>query len=105
MIKKDEDNNEEPIKTVVVKSVKASAKRQLKVKWSKVSDVSGYQMQYALDKKFVKDSHTKNTKATSVTIKKLKSERKYFIRVRCYKQSEGKKIYGEWSKPKSCMTK
>jgi len=59
----------------VLKSVKVSAKRQLKVKWNKVSGVSGYQVQYALDKKFVKDSHIKNVKGTSITIKKLKTRR------------------------------
>lgn len=40
-----------------------------------------------------------------VTIKKLESRKKYFIKVRTYTKVKGKKVYGKWSKRISVKVK
>ena len=42
---------------------------------------------------------------TTVTVKKLKSGKKYSFRVRAYKKVGGKTYYGAWSKTKSVKVK
>ena len=76
--------------------------------WSKTAGVKGYQIQLATDKKFKKNKKSitiKKQKTTKTTVKKLKSKKKYFVRVRTYKTVNGKKVYSSWSKIKSVKTK
>ena len=61
-----------------------------------VKDAKGYQLQYALNKKFKKKKSIQ-TKKTKYTIKKLKKKKTYYIRVRAYKMNGKKKVYGKWS--------
>ncbi len=78
-----------------------------KVKWKKRANITGYQIQVATDKKFKKNAKTvvvKKQKTTTATIKKLKSKKKYYVRIRTYKNSNNKKIYSPWSKVKSTKT-
>ena len=91
-----------PISTTTITSVKAENKT-IKVKWKKRANITGYQIQVATDKKFKKNAKTvvvKKQKTTTATIKKLKSKKKYYVRIRTYK---GKK-YSKWSKVKSIKT-
>lgn len=80
-------------------------KKSIVVKWKKqTAQTKGYQIQYATDKKFKKNVKlvtVKNNKKTSVTIKKLKAKKKYYVRIRTYKG----KCYSSWSKSKSVKTK
>ncbi len=57
------------------------------VKWKKVSGVTGYQIQYATNKKFknAKTTTVKGANKTSKTVKKLNGNKKYYVRVRTYK--------------------
>lgn len=93
-------------KPTKIKSIK-KAKKSLKIKWRKVSGVKGYQIQYSVSKKFKKSKKAtvKNGRITSKTIKKLKAKKKYYVRVRTYSVTKGKKYYSKWSKVKSCKTK
>ena len=96
------------VKKATVKKVKSTKKKTIQVQWKKISGVTGYQVQAALDKKFKKGKKTytvKKAKTTKKTIKKLKSRKKYFVRVRAYKTVGGKKYYGIWSKVKSVKVK
>ncbi len=79
---------------------KRQKKNQIQVKFKKVKDAAGYQAQYAVNKKF-KKAKTISVKKTRVILKKLKKGKKYYIRVRAYRQSGGNKVYGSWSKKKS----
>ncbi len=92
-----------------VKVSKTKAKKNaLAVFWNKMIDVSGYQIQVATDKKFKKNKKTVTVakqNASKKTVKKLKSKKKYYVRVRSYKIVNGKKAYGKWSKIKSVKTK
>ena len=40
----------------------------------------------------------KSNKTTRTVIKKLKKGKTYYVRIRAYKTSKGKKIYGAYSK-------
>ena len=94
-------------KSAKIKKVKA-AKKAIAVEWKKVSGVKGYQVQVATDKKFKKNKKTvtvKKQKTTKVTVKKLKSKKKYYVRIRTYKTVNGKKVYSSWSKVKTVKTK
>ena len=94
-------------KKVKVASAKAG-KKSIKVTWKKVKGIKGYQIQYSTNKKFKKGNKTitiKSTKSTSATIKKLKSKKKYYVRMRTYKVVNGKKVYSAWSKAKSVKVK
>ena len=78
------------------------------VKWKKKSGITGYQIQYSSDKKLKKNNKSVTVtkqKTTKATVKKLKSKKKYYVRVRTYKTVNGKKIYSSWSKVKSVKTK
>lgn len=79
------------------------AKKKLSIYWKKISNCSGYEIQYSLKSSFKskKSIKIKSRKTLSKTIKSLKSNKKYYIRIRAYKQVEGKKIYGDYSKIKS----
>lgn len=89
------------IKGLVVKNQK---KFKVKVIWKKLTKVSGYQIQYAPNKKF-KKAKSKMVKSTSAMIKKLKKKKTYFVRVRAYKLVDGKKVYGKWSAVKKVKIK
>lgn len=94
-------------KKVKVASAKAG-KKSIKVTWKKVKGIKGYQIQYSTNKKFKKGNKTitvKSAKSTSATIKKLKSKKKYYVRMRTYKIVNGKKVYSAWSKAKSVKVK
>lgn len=84
-----------PAKVTKVK-LKSPKKKQLKVTWKKIKGAK-YQVQYSL-KKSMKKSNLKNTKKNKIVLKKLKSNKKYYIRVRAYKTVNGKTYLGKWSK-------
>ena len=95
-----------PKKTSIKKLSKG--KKKFTVTWAKVSGVKGYQIQYSSDKKLKKNNKSVTVtkqKKTKATVKKLKSKKKYYVRVRTYKTVNGKKIYSSWSKVKSVKTK
>ena len=94
-------------KNTSIKKLKKS-KKAIVVNWKKVSGIKGYQIQVATDKKLKKNAKTvvvKKQKTTTATIKKLKSKKKYYVRIRTYKITNNKKVYSSWSKVKSVVTK
>ena len=92
--------------TTKIRKVK-SKKRTLKVTWEKVKEATGYKIQYSLKKNFKKSKikTVKKASTTSLTIKKLKSKKKYYIRIRTYKIVGGKTYQSNWSKAKAKKTK
>lgn len=91
-------------------SVKISAvSKGFKFSWKKVKDASGYQIQYSTSSKFKSaKTVTVNSKTTSKTIKKLKTNKKYYVRIRTYKtvkaNGNNTKVYSSWVN-KSVKTK
>ena len=97
-----------------VGGVKATATttNSITLKWNKVSGASGYRIyQYnTKTKKYVAlgsvSSKTTTTgKTSSTTLKKLKSKKTYYVRVRAYKELNGKKVYSAWSSVKKIKVK
>lgn len=92
-----------------LKSVKNSGKKQIKVTWKKQKkQTTGYKIQYTTDKKFkksVKASTITKNKYTSKTIKKLKKNKKYYVRICTYKKVGKTTYYSTWSKVKSVKVK
>lgn len=98
-------------KSTSLSSVKAGSKK-LTVKWKKqTSQITGYQIQYSTSSNFTSPKTVTVSKSgtTSNTISKLKSKKKYYVRVRTYKNvkvdDKTTKIYSSWSKSKSIKTK
>ncbi len=84
-----------------------AGKKKLTVKWAKKTKIQGYQIQISLKKNFKKKISKKVSKAktTSLTIKKLKANKKYYVRIRTYKIVNKKIYYSSWSKIKNKKTK
>ncbi len=84
-----------------------SAKKKLTVRWKKQSGVSGYQIQYGTKKTFnkAKTITINRANATKKTIKKLRSRKKYYVRIRTYNTVSGKMYYSPWSKRKTVKVK
>ena len=85
-------------------------KNSITLKWKKQTKggIKGYEIQYSTDKGFSKNIKTvtvSNAKTTSKTIKRLKSGRKYYFRIRTYKKAGSDKIYSIWSNIKKLKTK
>lgn len=78
-----------------------------KVKYKKVKKATGYQIQYSTSSNFKKAKAVKVKKSATVkkTIKGLKGNKKYFVRVRAYKTVKRNNKYSSWSKVKTIKTK
>lgn len=83
-------------------AVKVSAKKaKVTVTWKKAADAKSYQVQYSLSKNF-KKATTKTTNKTTLTISKLKSGKKYFVRVKAVGSD---KTASKWSAVKNIKVK
>ena len=84
-------------------------KKQFKATWKKQkTQTTGYQIEYSTNKKFKsgnKKVTIKKNKTTSTTVKKLKKNKKYYVRIRTYKNVKGTKYYSGWSKVKNVKVK
>ena len=83
-----------------IKAVKTVKGKKLTIKWPKDKRASGYQVQISTDKKFKKNLKSKKLSKTSYTFTKLKTGKKYYVRVRSYKKSGKDTLNGTWSKVK-----
>lgn len=98
-----------PKGTSISGKIKAKS-RGFQVKWKKTKNtVTGFQIQYSTNKKFKnKETITKTVKkksASGLTVKKLKPQTTYYVRVRTYKTVNGKDYRSAWSKSKKVTTK
>ncbi len=98
---------EKAIKQAKITSLtaKAKGKKKITVSWKKVAKAAGYEVQASTKKNFKKNVVNKATTKNKIVFKKLKSKKKYFVRVRAYatyKDAKGKtqKVYSKWFKSK-----
>ena len=79
-------------------SAKKAVKRGIYVSWYPEKNVSGYEIQYSMNKKFrnAKIMRVTGAKKENITLKGLKPGKKYYIRIRAYKKTGGKKYNGIW---------
>ena len=81
-------------------NLKHKNSKKIVANWSKNPLVSGYQIQYAIDKKFSKSVKTKDISNNSYTISSAKKNRTYYVRIRGYRTISDKKYYSAWSNVK-----
>ena len=94
---------------VNLKSVSSARKRHtIKASWDKKSGANGYQIYYSRNKNFKKVSAkkiVKGGKKTSYVGKNFTKGKKYYVKVRAYKNVNGQKVYGKWSNVKTVKCK
>lgn len=96
-------NVDKPAK-VTLKYAKNNTKKAIKIAWKKMT-VNGYEVQIALNKKFTKSKRTFSSTNTTLTVKKLKKKKTYYVRVRAFNKDGSTKLYGSWSKIKKVKIK
>ena len=83
-----------------------AGKKKMTLKWKKKSQISGYEVWYGTSKNMIV---IKKAKKTSTVCKKLKSGKKYFVKIRTYKTVKQKnksiKIVSKFSKVKPVKIK
>ena len=84
-----------------------AGKKQLTISWKKVSGVTGYQLEYSLKKNFSSPKQVSVSKATTVkkTLKNLKKNKTYYVRIRAYKEVNGQTYWSAWSATKKAKVK
>lgn len=104
-----------------LKSVSTPNYQKLKLNWTAVSGVSGYEIEYGLAEYDSVDTMNRfhetttwtnkyrgcvyvNGSNTTYTLQNLVREYKYIVRVRAYNQYNGKKVFGPWSEVKTAKT-
>ena len=88
--------------------LKSSHNSTLDITLSKDYKASGYEIELSENNSFTKGIKTKrcNSKDKNcVTIKNLKSGKKYYVHARAFKKSKGKNLYSEYSKIRSVVVK
>lgn len=84
-----------------------SGSKKIYVRTNAASDADGFLISYGLKKSFsgAKTVQVKSSKALKKTIKSLKKNKTYYVRVRTYTTLYGKTYYSAWSKSKKIKTK
>lgn len=94
-------------KQTKLQSVSSKKAKTMIVKWKRDKQASGYQITFAANKKFKKAQSltVSKNKTTQLTIKKLSAKKTYYVKVRAFKKSGNKKIYGKYSTVKKVKVK
>lgn len=92
-----------------IRRLKSQKSRRLTVVWKKDSLADGYQICCSSSKSFAAKKTRviwiRNNKRQRYTIKKLKSKKKYYVKVRAYKKVGSICYYGRYSKRKAVKVK
>ena len=96
-----------------INCISSKKKGQVQVSVKKNAQSTGYQIQIARDRKFRKLVKTLKTKSLRKTVKGLSHGKKYYVRVRNYKDVKTyycdiavpESIYGKWSKVRTVVCK
>ena len=90
-------------RSVSIRKAVSTKKKRAQITWKKVTGADGYVIQYGTNSKFKRAKSITVKKGTTTTklFKKLKSRKKYFVRVKAYKYFDGKKVYTKYSAKKS----
>lgn len=97
-----------PLKVTTLKL--KTSKKKITANWNKVTG-TGYQVQYSVNKnmKGAKVINIVGAKNRKRVLKKLKSKKKYYVRVRAFKRyteaGQTKYVYGAWSSKKAIKCK
>lgn len=83
--------------------------KKITLKWNKLADVSGYEIQISNKRNFKqKQSYSLKKSKTQKVIKKYKGKKlelgkAYYVRIRTFKNDDGTKVYGSWSDRIRCQ--
>ena len=80
--------------------------QRYKIVWKKNKKADGYKIQISTSKKFKsKATKTITTAKVKFVVKKLKANKKYYVKARAYKVVNKAKVYGKWSAVKQVKNK
>lgn len=84
-----------------------AGKKAFTLNWKTDKTVGAYQIKYSASKNFAnaKTVTVTNVNSKTKTIKKLKSGRKYYVKMRSFKSVDGTKYYSNWTAAKSVKVK
>lgn len=91
-------------KSKILSAKRSKSGKIIKLKIKKIIGAKKYQIRYSTNKKFKKYKNI-NTKKVKYSIKNLKPNKAYYIKVRAYNTVDEKKYYGSWSKVKKVKNK
>ncbi len=88
-------------------TVKSKKSRQVQITWKKVTGAKGYEVYAATSKKakYKKVAIILKGATVKCSLKKLKSKKTYYYKVRAYRTVNGKKIYSSYSRVESVVVK
>lgn len=94
-------------KTAKISKITSTKAKKATIKWKAVTNAEGYEITYSTDKAFKKSKTITVTKkgVLSATVKKLSSNKKYYFKVRAFRNLSGGKVYGKYSTIKSIKIK
>ena len=95
------------VKAPKLKSVKSKAAKKAEVKWSKSNKATGYEVYVSLKKNsgYKRAGIIKKNKKSAFTVKKLKSGRTYYVKVRAYVKNGRQLSYTKYSAVKKVKIK
>lgn len=95
------------ISKMEIRNISSTRDKQVKLIWREIKNIDGYQLQYSDSKTFNNPKNLNVSKSfISKTIKNLISGKKYYFRIRGYRNDiNGKKVYGAFSNIKSLKVK
>lgn len=90
------------LKKTKLSSAKSTKKKTFTATWRKTGGNSGWQVQYSTNKKFRSGVRTVNLKSRNIklTVRKLRSRKNYYVRIRSYKKVGKQTWYSGWSSVK-----
>ncbi len=89
--------------TAKISKITSTKAKKATIKWKAVTNAEGYEITYSTSKAFKKANTITVTKkgVLSATVKKLSSNKKYYFKVRAFRNLSGEKVYGKYSAVKS----
>ncbi|MBR3273351.1 MAG: fibronectin type III domain-containing protein [Clostridia bacterium] len=86
-----------PKGTAITKAT--GGRKQFTVKWKKQKNITGFQIEYSLHRDFANSTkmYIRSDSTLSATVKKLKSGRTYYVRVRTYNKRKNRLFFSAWS--------
>ena len=92
-----------------VPSLKNTGSRKIVIKWQKNKAATGYQIQYSTDSSF-KNANTVTISANAAaakllqkTVSSLSKGKRYYVRIRCCKITQGTSSWSAWSPVKNVL--
>ena len=95
------------LKKPIFSYTRSTKRKTFTIIWKKTGGNSGWQVQYSMNKKFRSGVRTINLKSrnTKLTVRKLRSRKNYYIRIRGCKKVGSKMMYSSWSNVKRVKIK